>query len=107
MVSEADIEAAAEQRDDLSDADDVYDHDEEVPITELFDVAFVQTHTEFESFDKLVAASPNDAESADELERVPHGVWDEFVAKTTEFEDEKALVMAARDHWVGKKLDLA
>ncbi|GAA0243266.1 hypothetical protein [Haladaptatus pallidirubidus] len=107
MVPETDIEAAVEQHDDLPGADDVYDHDEEIPITELFDAAFVQTHTEFELFDELVAASPSDADSADELETIPHRAWDEFVAQTTDFEDEKALVMAARDHWVAKKLDLA
>ncbi|WP_227355828.1 hypothetical protein [Haladaptatus salinisoli] len=106
MVSETDIEAAAEQRNDLPDADDVYDRNEEIPITELFDAVFVQSHTQFESFDELVAASPSNANSADELETVPHKAWDEFVAQTTDFEDEEALVMAARDHWVSKKLDL-
>lgn len=106
MAHTTDIEAAAEQRDDLSTAADVHDSDEEIPITELFDAAFVQAHSEFESFDELVAASPSDASSADELETVRHGEWDEFVAETTDFAGEKALVMAARDHWVAEKLDL-
>jgi len=100
------IDAIDEQRDDLPDAADVHDRDEEIPITDLFDEAFVQTHTEFDSFDELVAASPNDAGSTAELETVPHGEWDEFVAERTDFDDERELVMAARDHWVGKKLDL-
>lgn len=106
MGSEIDIEAVAEQCDDLPDVDDVYDH-EDIPVSELFDTSFVRTHTEFESFDDLVAASPSDAGSATDLETVPHGAWDGFVAATTDFEDEKALVMAARDQWIAKKLDLA
>lgn len=106
MALGTDVEVAAEQRDDLPDADEVYDYDEEIPVSDLFDAVFVQTHTEFESFDKLVAASPSDASSADELEVVPHGMWDEFIAETTSFEDGKTLVMAARDHWVSKKLNL-
>lgn len=107
MESEIDIEAVAEQRDELLNVDDMYDHDEEIPITGLFAAAFVHTHTDFESFDDLVAASPSDAACATELGTVPHGAWDEFVAETTGFEDEQALVMAARDQWVAKKLDLA
>ncbi|WP_101295930.1 hypothetical protein [Halegenticoccus soli] len=106
MVLEPDIEAVAEQRDTLPEASDVYDHDETPHVTDLFDVAFIRAHTEFESFDEMVAASPSDAASADELERVRHGEWDEFVAETTDFKNEKALVMAARDHWVAKRLDL-
>ncbi|MFC4246077.1 hypothetical protein ACFOZ7_03570 [Natribaculum luteum] len=106
MALEMDIRAAAEQRDDLPDAENVHDCDDEIPITDLFDTAFVQANTEFESFDDLVAASPSDADSAAKLETVSHGEWDEFVAETTDFEDEKELVMAARDHWIAEKLDL-
>lgn len=106
MVLETDIEAAAEQRDSLPEASDVYDPNEELSATDMFDTAFVQSYTEFESFDEMVAASPSDASSADELDTVPHREWDEFVADTTDFDDEKSLVMAARDHWVAKRLDL-
>lgn len=106
MMLEADLEEAAERREDLPDADEVYDRDEAIPVIELFVATFVQGRTEFKSFDEMVAASPTDADSAEELETVLHGEWDEFVAETTDFEDEKELVMAARDHWVAKKLDL-
>lgn len=106
MVLETDIEAAAKEHDSLPDADDVHNEGESIPVTELFDPAFVQEHTEFESFDEMVAASPSDAGSASELETVPHREWDEFVAETTDFENEKALVMAARDYWVAEQLGL-
>lgn len=106
MALESDVRAAAEQRDDLPTAADVHDPDTEIPLTDLFDAEFVQTHTEFSSFDDLVAASPSSADTAAELETVSEGEWDEFVAETTDFADEKALVLAARDHWVGKQLEL-
>lgn len=106
MVLETDIEAAAEEHDSLPNADDVHDEGKSIPVTELFDTTFVQAHTEFESFDEMVAASPSDAGSASEIETVPHREWDEFVAETTDFESEKALVMAARDHWVAEQLGL-
>ncbi|WP_436348314.1 hypothetical protein [Natronorubrum sp. FCH18a] len=106
MVLETDIEDVAAQRDDLPTAGDAYDTDEEIPVTDLFAESFIQERTEFDSFDEMVAASPSDADTTDELETVPHGVWDEFVAETTAFEDEQSFVMAARDHWVATKLDL-
>lgn len=107
MVLEIDLEDAAQQRDDLPAAGDVYDTDEAISLAEVFDDAFVDARTEFDSFDELVAASPSDAASADALETVGHGEWDEFVAETTAFDDGDDLVMAARDHWVAKRLDLA
>lgn len=107
MALETELEEAAERSEDLPDADDVYDGDDEIALTELFDAAFVRERTRFESFDEMVAASPSDADSADELGKVLHGEWDEFVAETTDFADEEALVMAARDNWVARRLDLA
>ncbi|MFC6765286.1 hypothetical protein [Natrinema soli] len=106
MALETDLEAVATQREDVPDAGDVYDADEEIPITDVFDDAFVREHTEFDSFDEMVAASPSDADSTADFEMVSHGEWDEFVAETTDFADEEELVMAARDHWVAKRLDL-
>ncbi|WP_266081492.1 hypothetical protein [Haladaptatus caseinilyticus] len=107
MTREVDIEAAVEQRKEIPDVDTVYEPTEEISITDLFDTTFVRNRTEFDSFSELVAASPSNADSAAELDRVSHGEWDEFVAETTDFEDEKSLVMAARDHWVAQTLDLA
>ncbi|QHS15687.1 hypothetical protein [Halopenitus persicus] len=106
MVIGADLEAAAESHADLPDADEVYDREEPIPLSALFDDAFVAAHTDFETFDELVAASPSDADVAGDLGEVPSGLWDEFVAEHTDFADEEAFVMAARDNWVAKKLDL-
>ncbi|WP_096388894.1 hypothetical protein [Halopenitus persicus] len=106
MVTGADLDAAAESRDDLPDADEVYDREEPIPLSALFDDAFVAEHSSFETFDELVAASPSDADGAAELGEVPSGLWDEFVAEHTDFADEEAFVMAARDNWVAKTLDL-
>ncbi|MEY7849003.1 hypothetical protein AB7C87_07315 [Natrarchaeobius sp. A-rgal3] len=107
MVLRTDLESAIANEDDLPAVDDVYDESEEIPLSATFDDAFVIEHTEFESFDDLVEASPSDASSADELGEVEPGSWDEFVAETTDFADEEQLVMAARDNWVAKKLGLA
>ncbi|MBX0325437.1 hypothetical protein EGH21_20635 [Halomicroarcula sp. F13] len=106
MVRESDLAEAAAEADDLPDPRDVVGEHEEIPITDIFDETFVQEHTDFENFDEMVVASPSDADSAAELALVPDGTWDEFVAETTTFEDEEAMVFAARDHWVETQLGL-
>jgi hypothetical protein len=106
MAKRTDIAEAAEAAEDLPDPHSVVARDEEVPIRDLFNDAFVRAHSEFGSFDEMVAASPSDAETADELGLVPDGLWDEFVAETTDFEDEEAMVFAAIDEWVARQLDL-
>ncbi|WP_408960409.1 hypothetical protein [Natrinema sp. 74] len=107
MVLDRDLETVAAKRDELPNADAVYEDGDEIPITDVFDDAFVSERTEFDTFDELIAASPSEADSAEDLETVPHGAWDEFVAELTEFDDEEAFVLAARDHWVAKQLELA
>lgn len=106
MVLETDLESAVESADDVPDASEVHDLDEEIPIDAVFDEAFMDEYTEFDTFDEMVAASPSAASSADELGQVPTGEWSEFVAETTTFDDDEELVVAARDHWVAKKLGL-
>ena len=106
MARESDLAAAAADADDLPDPRDVVGRDEEVPLEELFSESFVRDHTEFQSLDELVVASPADADSAAELGKVPDGTWDEFVAETTDFDDEAELVFAAMDRWVADQLGL-
>lgn len=106
MARQSNLEEAAEAEADLPDPRDVVGKDEEIPLEEIFDAAFMTENTDFETFGEMVAASPSEATDADELGRIPRGEWDEFVAETTIFEDEEAFVFAARDHWVAKKLGL-
>lgn len=102
MALDTDLESA----NDVPEASDVHDIGSEIPIRTVFDEAFMAEYTEFETFDEMVAASPSDADSAAELGQVPTGAWDEFVAETTAFADDEEMVLAARDHWVAKQLDL-
>jgi hypothetical protein len=97
---------AAAKADDLPNPHDIVGKHEEIPIEEIFDETFVQANTDFENFDEMVAASPSEADSAENLELVPDGTWDAFVAETTTFADEEEMVFAARDHWVETQLGL-
>lgn len=106
MAQEPDLAERAASAEDLPDPREIVARDEEVPLAELFDEAFVREHTDFETFDGMVAASPADATSAADLGLVRAGEWDEFVAETTEFADEEALVFAAIDSWVAERLGL-
>ena len=106
MPNESELRRAAETAEDLPDPYSIVGREEEVPLREIFDEAFVRKNTDFETFDEMVAASPSDAANADELGKVGDGEWDAFVAETTIFEDEEAFVFAARDHWVAARLGL-
>jgi hypothetical protein len=106
MAEEPDLAERAESAEDLPDPRAVVARDEEVPLAELFDDAFVREHTDFETFDGMVAASPADATSAADLGLIRAGEWDEFVAETTAFADEEELVFAAIDSWVADELGL-
>ena len=106
MARRSELAEAAADADDLPDPRDVFDKYEEIPIADIFDDGFVNEFTDFETFDEMVAASPSDAGSAAELELVPDGTWDEFVAEATVFDAEEEMVFAARDHWVETQLGL-
>ena len=105
MVRERDLTEAAVQADDLPDLRDIVGKHEGIPIRDLFNPFFIQEYTDSESFDKMVAVGPSDVDSADELDLVPDGTWDEFVAGTT-FENEAEMVLAVRDEWVAAQLGL-
>lgn len=106
MVRASDLAEAAAQADDLPNPRDIVGEHEEIPVTDIFDETFMQANTDFETFDEMVAASPSEADSAADLELVPDGSWDDFVAETTVFADEEEMVFAARDHWVETQLGL-
>ncbi|SDY08869.1 hypothetical protein [Halobellus clavatus] len=106
MALPDDLKEAAEEAEDLPNPRDIVAEDEEVPLEELFDEAFMTAHTDFDTFDEMVAASPSSASAASELDLIPRGEWDDFVAETTEYDDEEEFVFAVRDHWVATKLGL-
>lgn len=106
MARESELAERAASATGLPDPHDVVGKDQEIPVRELFDEAFVQEYTGFETFDEMVAASPSDADSADDLSLVPAGTWDEFVAAHTVFDDEEEMVFTAIDHWVAERLGL-
>lgn len=106
MTRDAELRRAAETAEELPDPRSVVGRDEEIPLDEIFSETFVREHTEFETFDEMVAASPSDATSTADLGKIGDGEWDAFVAETTVFEDEEAFVFAARDNWVEIQLGL-
>jgi len=106
MQRQSELEKAAEAAEDLPDPRDIVGESEEVPIREVFDEDFMTSNTNFDTFDEMVVASPSEATSADDLDRVGSNEWDDFVAETTIFEDEEDFVFAGRDHWVAKSLGL-
>lgn len=106
MTRDAELRRAAETAEELPDPRSVVGRDEEIPLSEIFNETFIREHTDFETFDEMVAASPANATSTADLGKIGDGEWDAFVTETTVFEDEEAFVFAARDNWVETQLGL-
>ncbi|WP_435064377.1 hypothetical protein [Halobaculum sp. EA56] len=106
MVLEDDLSERPESPEELRERAAAAPRSEDIDVTDVFDDGFVAANTDFETFDAMVAASPSPADSAADLELIPDGAWDEFVAEHTVFEDEEELVVEARDHWVAVQLDI-
>jgi len=106
MVLADDLEERQEPAEELRARAADAPRSEDIDVTDVFDDEFVSANTEFDTFDELIAASPSEADSAAELELIPDGTWDSFVAEHTVFDDEEELVLEARDHWVAVQLDI-
>lgn len=106
MIDETELRRAAETAEELPDPRSIVGRDEEIPLQEIFDEAFIMENTDFTTLDEMVAASPSEATDAEDLGTVGEHEWDEFVAETTVFGDEEEFVFAARDHWVAVQLGL-
>lgn len=106
MMLNDDLGTRTESIDELKERAADAPRSEDISVADVFSDAFVSEHTEFDSFNEMVRASPSDVESATDLELVADSEWDEFVADHTTFKNEEELVMEARDHWVSTQLGL-
>jgi hypothetical protein len=82
-----------------------YDAIEGEPSTAaLFPESFVQSFTDFESFEAFLGASPWEAESLADLEGVPVEAFDDYVDRTTGFGDWESMLTLAGREYVSRRL---
>jgi len=83
------------------------DGEHAVSFAELFSPAFMEEHTQLESFEELFKRGGFTVSSPEDFEAIPEDEWDAVVAAHTEFEDWKAMQEAAAAAWFAKGLGLA
>lgn len=77
-----------------------------VPVSELFTPEFMRRHTDFQTFDEMVAESRYNVESLGDVDRIPEARWDEVVRCGTGFESWAAMRRLAEEGWVRRELGL-
>lgn len=75
-----------------------------VPASELFHPAFMRRHTRYDSFDSMLDASPIPLPSSRNLEAITGEDWDDFVHRSTEFENWQDMKKAAAMEWARRQL---
>jgi len=76
----------------------------QVPLTTMLSPAFMQHHTQFASFEAMLAASPFSVESAEDFKAIPDDEWDAFVRRATRFHSWEAMQKEAGVQWVKEQL---
>jgi hypothetical protein len=78
--------------------------DNEVSAEELFTPAFMQSHTEVDSFEEFLEASQWDVESQADFAAIPDSQFDKYVNEKTSFPDWDAMLGEAGQEWAARQL---
>ncbi len=95
--------------DDLEELEDdleEFEGEHDVPLTEMFTEEFMQTYTDFESIEAFFGESPWEVESQEDLEAIPDGEADKYVAEHTAFDTSDEMLSAAGNEWTKRQLGL-
>lgn len=91
--------------DKVGELDRAVDGERAIPLTELFTPDFVQTFSDFESIGQFFEESPWTIETNEDLEAIPRGDLDDYVARHTGFSTWEAMLAAAGREWVMRQVD--
>lgn len=75
-------------------------HDQNVPLTELLDPAFMLKYTQFSSIEDMLEQGGFSADSQEAFERIPQEQLDEFTAAHTNFASWAEMLQTAAQEWV-------
>ncbi|WJI09166.1 hypothetical protein FGU46_03200 [Methanobacterium sp. CWC-01] len=77
-----------------------------VPFKELFNPSFMRKNTQHNSIDEMLDNSGFKIENSKDFEAVDDSEWDEYVRKTTRFENWDEMMSDASKLWVLKQIGL-
>lgn len=76
----------------------------EVSFDELFSTQFMSKYTSFKSFDELLEAGSFVVNSKEDFEKIPDDLFDDHIAKNTNFDDWESMQEEAFQVYVSRKL---
>jgi len=79
---------------------------QQVSFPELFTPSFIQSYTQFPSFELMLEASGFSVESAEDSLASPETEWDQFISQTTQFSNWQEMQKTAAAELMKKKLGL-
>ena len=76
----------------------------QVPLTELLSPEFMSKHTDFPSFEAMLAASPFKVETAEDFKELPDDEWASYVRRVTRFDSWVEMQKEAGVAWLRGQL---
>lgn len=77
----------------------------EVPMTDLFPPDFMQSYTEFDTFEEFLDESRWKVETQADFEGIPSDEFDTYVAKRTGFDSWETMLSAAGREYVMRQMN--
>ncbi|WP_217523241.1 hypothetical protein [Pleurocapsa sp. PCC 7327] len=76
-------------------------------MAEFFTPSFMQSYTQFSSFESMLQASGFSVESAEDFLAIPETEWDEFISQRTQFSNWQEMQKAAAAELMNKKVEFS
>lgn len=100
MTSSFDDRGLRRLQENLEELSDTHN----VPFPELFSREFMQEHTDYQSFEAMLDASPFDVTTAEEFKAIPDDDWELFIRKVTRFDSWLEMQKEAGIQWLRGRL---
>lgn len=106
------MDSAADEHGDVSAiVDELHDRatalgEDDDALAHLFPPAFMERHTDAESFEAFMAASDWEVSSRAEFAAIPQEEFDAYVAERTSFGDWEDMLGQAGEAWMARQLGL-
>lgn len=101
------LDDARDTLDDLIGNMEDLEGENAVELSEMMPPSFMQRHTDFDSLEGFIEASPWTVESQADFEAIPDDDFDEYVDEHTVFDDWELMLGKAGEKWMARELGLS
>lgn len=76
----------------------------DIPLNDLLNDSFLQSHTQFSNLSKMFEESPFRVESPDDFYAIPDAQLDQFIRNNSKFSSWEEMLQTASEEWAIKQL---